>query len=210
MKKIYIAGAGGFGQELASWLCSPGGLPIDWQLVGFLDDIASGEPLPGVPVMSTIKNFKAGENEWVVMGVGTPTSKMAVHEMLCALGAKFITYLHPSAIISASASLGDGCVLCPGALVSHRALLGACVTLNAYATVGHNAVVGACSTVSSHVDITGGVVIGQAVLLGSHASVLPGVQVGDRATIGAGSVAVRNVGAGAVVFGVPAKKIFQQ
>lgn len=210
MKKIYIAGAGGFGQELASWLCTPGGLPADWQLLGFLDDAASGEPLPGVPVRGTIKGFKPGENEWVLMGIGAPPAKMAVHEQLGALGAKFITYVHPSATTAASATLGDGCVLCPGALVSHRASLAACVTLNAYATVGHNAVVGACSTASSHVDITGGAIIGEAVLLGSHASVLPGVQVGDRATVGASSVAVRDVTAGTVVFGVPAKKIFQQ
>lgn len=209
MKKIYIAGAGGFGQELASWLRSPGGLPMDWELLGFLDDLAIGEPLAGVAIKGSIRDFRPAANELLLMGAATPITKRIIHAQLSIRGATFVTYRHPTSIVAANAVLGDGCVLCPGALVSNRAVLSTCVTLNAYATIGHDTLIGAFSTASSHADVTGGAVIGQGVFLGSHASVLPGIRVEDRATVGAGSVALRNVGAGEVVFGVPAKRIFQ-
>lgn len=210
MKKIYIAGAGDFGQELASWLCSPGGLPADWQLIGFLDDAVTGEPVPGVAIKGTLHHYQPCENEWLLMGVAKPSTKKALHQSLSAAGARLIGYRHPTSIVAASATLGEGCILCPGALVSNRAQLGVCIHLNAYATIGHDTVIGDYTTASSHIDVTGGAVLGQCVFLGSHASVLPGVLVGDGATIGAGSVAIRKVDAGAVVFGVPAKKLFQR
>ena len=48
--------------------------------------------------------------------------------------------------------------------------------------------------------------IGSNVWIGGGAIVLPGVTVGDDAVIGAGSVVTRDVAAGAVVVGNPAKK----
>lgn len=49
--------------------------------------------------------------------------------------------------------------------------------------------------------------IGNKVWIGAHATILPGVTVGDGAVIAAGAVVTKNVPAGAVVAGVPAKII---
>ena len=56
-----------------------------------------------------------------------------------------------------------------------------------------------------HCDLTGAVNIGREVFIGSSVSIIPGVTVGDGAYIGAGSVVLRDVPAGAKVFGVPAR-----
>src|SRR5690606_9310173 len=50
-----------------------------------------------------------------------------------------------------------------------------------------------------------GIVIGNDVWIGSHVVVLDGVTVGDRAVIGAGAVVTKDVPAGAIVGGNPAK-----
>lgn len=49
--------------------------------------------------------------------------------------------------------------------------------------------------------------IGKSVWIGAHATVLPGVTIGDGAIVAAGAVVTKNVPAGAVVGGVPAKPI---
>lgn len=51
------------------------------------------------------------------------------------------------------------------------------------------------------------VVIGKNVWIGAGAKILPGVHIGDNAVVGAGSVVTKDVEAGSVVAGVPAKFI---
>ena len=51
------------------------------------------------------------------------------------------------------------------------------------------------------------VIIGNNVWIGSHAVILPGIKIGDNAIVGAGAVVTKDVPAGAVVVGVPAKVI---
>jgi maltose O-acetyltransferase len=47
--------------------------------------------------------------------------------------------------------------------------------------------------------------IGRNVWIGGGAIILPGVSIGDDALIGAGSVVTRDISAGAVAFGNPAR-----
>ncbi|MCS6711628.1 hypothetical protein JSY14_06145 [Brachybacterium sp. EF45031] len=54
---------------------------------------------------------------------------------------------------------------------------------------------------------TGPIMIGDRVFIGQRAIVLGGVTIGDGATIAAGAVVTRDVPAGAVVAGVPARPL---
>lgn len=51
------------------------------------------------------------------------------------------------------------------------------------------------------------VVLGDRVYVGSHAVILPGVTIGDDVVVGAGSVVTKDVPAGTVVAGVPARHL---
>ncbi|MDK7243585.1 DapH/DapD/GlmU-related protein, partial [Neisseria subflava] len=51
----------------------------------------------------------------------------------------------------------------------------------------------------------GPIVIGRDVFVGQYAIVLGGVTIGDGSVVGAGSVVTKDVPAGAIVAGVPAK-----
>ena len=50
-------------------------------------------------------------------------------------------------------------------------------------------------------------VVGDNVSIGAGAVILPGITIGDRARIGAGSVVTKDVPAGALVYGNPAKVV---
>ncbi len=80
-----------------------------------------------------------------------------------------------------------------GTLIGHQVVI---ATLNHVADLARRADM-----------IPKGVRIGKNVWIGAHATVLPGVNIGDDAIIAAGAVVTKDVEAGSVVGGVPAKKI---
>ncbi|MDO5754416.1 DapH/DapD/GlmU-related protein [Arthrobacter sp.] len=85
------------------------------------------------------------------------------------------------------------------------------IEIGAGSLIGHNAVI----TTLNH-DILPSrrsdmhparVVIGRGVWFGANVTVLPGLSIGDGAVVGAGAVVTKDVPAGAVVVGVPAKQV---
>lgn len=77
--------------------------------------------------------------------------------------------------------------------------------------IGHNAVITTLNhdmIPSRRADMhPARVVIGKGVWFGANVTVLPGVSIGDGAVVGAGAVVTKDVPAGVVVVGVPAKQV---
>lgn len=109
---------------------------------------------------------------------------------------------------------GDELSIGAGCNISNRAFIE-----SAYAPVkiGNGVTIAASVIVSSHdgayMHTSGAamkrepVVIREHAFIGNGAIVLPGTDIGEKAVVGAGAVVTRNVGAGAVVAGVPARGI---
>ena len=60
-----------------------------------------------------------------------------------------------------------------------------------------------------YAECKGGAVVRRLARIGAHSTILPGVEIGEGALVGAGSVVTRDVPAGAVVAGNPARVIRQ-
>lgn len=127
--------------------------------------------------------------------------------------------------------VGPGCVIDRGATIECHGVLevGARVVFGHHVTLGirERVVIGADTMIADLVSIrdhdhafddpgtpvreqgmrTAPVTIGADVWLGSKVTVLRGVTIGDRAVVGAGAVVTRDVPAGAVAVGVPAKVV---
>jgi sugar O-acyltransferase (sialic acid O-acetyltransferase NeuD family) len=208
-KRLLIIGAGGFGREVVAWTLAVPPEARDWELGGFLD--ANRAALDGVPcdvpIVGDPESHVPVDDDVFVPAIGDPAVKLRICRGIRARGGRFITLVHPSAIIGPGCRIGEGSVLCPRVVLTTNVTVGDFVAINVGAACGHDSVLGDGTTVSAFVDVTGAVRLGEGVFLGSHASVLPRVQVGEFAVIGAGSAVVKRVPARSTVMGVPARLV---
>ncbi|MDA8139139.1 MAG: acetyltransferase [Desulfobacteraceae bacterium] len=209
MNRLIIVGAGGFGREVLNWALHAEAGQQDWRVAGFLDGnprALEGYDYP-FAILGDPKTHRPDAGECFLCAIGEPRIKLAVCQALEQAGARFVSLVHPSAVVGRTVVLGPGCIICPGAVVTADVRLGRHVAVNACASIGHDVVIGDGCTLSGHADVTGFAMLGQGVFLGSHAVILPKAKVGDFAIVGAGSVVLRSVKPGATVMGVPAIQV---
>lgn len=112
--------------------------------------------------------------------------------------------VHPSAIVSPSASLAAGTVVFAGAIINADARIGAAVIVNTGAIVEHDCSIADGVHLAPRSTLAGEVDVGVCAWIGAGATVLQQRSVGRDAVVGAGAVVIRDVADGSTVAGVPA------
>ncbi len=205
-RRILIVGAGGFGREVLQWARDawPGRASL---LGGFLSD--DPRRLDGfaceVGIVSAVHDYRPALGDYLLLGIGVPYSRRRVAERLRASEARFLTLVHPLAIVAESADLAEGSIVCPFAVISHSARLGRCVLVNYHASLGHDAVAEDYAVLSPYATLGGSARIEEEVFLGLHASVGPGRSVGMRSKVSANSCVLSNTAPDSIIFGVPGR-----
>ena len=206
MHDIIIIGAGGFGREVYNW--AKESFPSkNFKIKGFLSKNPSDLDNfnIGVRILGEESTYDIKEKDRFIIAIGDIDTKKLVVANLKKKGAQFLTLIHPTAIISSTAKIGTGAIICPFALVSDHAVLDDFVLMNFYSSCGHDAKVGKYCVLSPYATINGFGILEDEVFLGTHSTVTPNKKIGYRAKISANSVAMHDVSARSLVFGVPGK-----
>lgn len=179
--------------------------------LGFVDDDPGrhGTQVDGLPVYGPLQWLieRAGERPLVILALASARAKQALAARLDAVGVQWAQAIHPSTQAASGVTFGAGAIVNAGVCLAFDTLIGHHTTLNLGATVGHDCVVGDYSTIAPGVNIAGRVMIDEGVEVQTNATIVPGVRLGAWCRIGPGSVVLRDVTEGDVVFGNPARRV---
>lgn len=127
MKSLLIVGYGGYGQVVKEIAAMQG-----YDRIDFIDD---NNP-QAVGTTKQIEQLEA-QYDGSIVAIGNPELRNLFFERL----KNPVTLIHPSAVISDSASIGAGCVIEAGAVVNTSSVVKSGCFICAGAVVNHNAVV---------------------------------------------------------------------
>lgn len=165
------------------------------------DDSPRCDAIHGVPVLSADVAEVQGP---LIVSIGSNRARRFVAGRLAV---QFATAVHPSAIVSPSASVGKGSVVMQGAVIQADARIGCHCIVNTGASVDHECVIDDYAHVSPHATLCGNVRVGEGAWIGAGAVVVPGVSIGKWCVVGAGAVVVRDIPDGAVAYGSPCRPV---
>ena len=191
--RVVIVGAGGHGAVVKDALELMGA-----KVVGFVDD------RPGPDVIGAVQ-WLIENPQTCVVAVGDPHMRSRIHQAIVAAGESLPIVIHPRAVVASSAQLDSGAQVLASAVVNPRARVGRSAIINTACVVEHDCVVEDWAHISPGATLGGSVFVGASSHVGLGAVVLPGCRVGRGAVVGAGAVVTKDVGAGEVVVGVPAR-----
>lgn len=190
---MYLYGASGHGRVIKEILEAEGK-----RVDGFVDDNMDLEEYDGLKVV----HDTAAVQEMIVSIGANDTRKMIAEAQSCRFGVA----IHPSAVVSPTAEIGEGTVVMAGVVINAGAKIGKHCVINTGATVDHECVLGDYSTIAPHATICGLVNIGEGTMVGAGASVINCINIGKWCVVGAGAVVVRDIEDEKKVMGVPAKE----
>jgi sugar O-acyltransferase (sialic acid O-acetyltransferase NeuD family) len=170
---------------------------------GIFDDNPDLKELLGVPVLGPYYPGTLPE-EPLIVAIGNNRIR---HRIAATVRHGFGTAIHPSALLSRHAMLGEGSVVFHQAVVQAGTVAGRHCILNTAATVDHDCRLGDFVHVSPNATLSGNVTVGEGTHIGTGASVIQGVRIGRWCVVGAGAVVVRDIPDYAVAVGVPARVI---
>jgi len=190
---MYLYGASGHGKVIRDILNAQG-VRVD----AFVDDNPQLSQVDETPVRHQSEGLSP-----MIVSIGVNEIRKRVAERL---DCRFGVAIHPSAVVSPSAEIGEGTVVMPG-VINAGAVIGRHCIINTGASIDHECVVGDYCHVAPHASLCGQVHLGEGTLVGVGASIIPCVSVGEWSVIGAGAAVTQSLPAHCTAVGVPAKVI---
>lgn len=211
MKDVIFWGATGQSRVLHEALAT-----TEFRLVAVFDNQSLPTPFVGIPIyigQDGLLSWLAHRTRptevhaCVAIGGSRGSERLALQQWLQQQGVLPLTVIHPRAFVASDVAIGDGSQILAMSAVCANVKLGCAVIVNTSASIDHDCVIGNGVHVGPGANLAGEVRVDEHAFIGAGAIVLPRIRIGRDAVVGAGAVVVRDVSAGEVVAGNPAKNL---
>ena len=200
---MYLFGASGHGKVIKEILHSNG-----VKLEAFIDDNPKVNKCSGHTVLHEYTGLSP-----IIVSIGVNHIRKIVVEKLKAKAKAhnkkldFATAIHPSAVVSPSAKIGEGTVVMAGAVINADVVIGKHCIINTGATIDHDCVIDDYCHIAPGVNISGATHIGESTWVGVGSCVIQCLKIGKNCMIGAGSVVVKDILDNSIAYGNPCKVV---
>jgi len=161
--------------------------------------------LMGYNVFGPFDEIRLGDEE-LIISVGLNHIRKKIVEKLPE-NIRYGKAIHPSAIISEYAFLGEGTVVMQGAVIQSGVSIGNHCIINTAASVDHDCIIDDYVHISPNATLCGAVSMGEGSQIGAGAVVIPGIKIGKWSLVAAGAVVVKDVPDHVLVLGNPARVV---
>lgn len=204
MKNIIIVGCGSHAAEVVDYIdyINKNSTEKQFNIKGLID-ITDKHYLHycyNYEFLGNIDDHQIDEDANYIMGIGNVSIRNKVIQEFKDKNAKFIGIIHPSALISSSAEIGEGTVISHNVSVGPKAKIGSFNVINSRCTIGHDSKIGENNFLSPQVVLGGYATIGNSNFLGTNCSILPEIEVGNNNKIMAGMTITNKVNDDETVF----------
>jgi sugar O-acyltransferase (sialic acid O-acetyltransferase NeuD family) len=207
MKDLIIIGARGFGRVIFNLAISCPGYKSEYRIKGFLDDktdvLDDFEGYP--PILGSVENYEIQKDDVFICALGDVKSKKKYSEIILDKGGKFISLIHPTAIIGTNVKIGKACIISSNAYISCDVKIDDFVTIQPFTVISHNVEVGKWCHLDAYMFLGGEVKLEEAATIHTGAIIHPKKKIQNGAIVGAGAMVIRNVKSNTTVYGNPAK-----
>lgn len=175
------------------------------EIFGILDDgIPAGSVVQDTPVLGNVSEYIKYTSHPFLIAIGSNAVRRKIAE---SCDVRWAVVVHPRAVVSPSAILGEGTVVMPNAVVNACAHVGKHCIINTGAIVEHDNILGDYVHISPNAALGGTVTVGDGTHIGIGASVRNNIQICGGCAIGAGAVVGKNICEPAIYAGVPARRM---
>jgi sugar O-acyltransferase (sialic acid O-acetyltransferase NeuD family) len=202
-QRLVILGAGGHARAVADVAAAAG-----WTLAGFTDRGGADRARHVVgddAAVASLVAIRAVDAGAVGVGNSALARRAVLFEHLRNIGVATPALIHPRAVVSGTAHIGDASVVFGGVVVGAGVEVGINTVLYSGTVVEHGSRIGDHAYLSPGAILSGGVTVEPGAFIGAGAVVLPGVTIGKAAVVAAGAVVTSDVLPGTTVLGVPAR-----
>jgi sugar O-acyltransferase (sialic acid O-acetyltransferase NeuD family) len=207
---MLVIGAQGFAKQLLVVLSQ---LNLTKDLV-FYDDLNQDAPdtlYDSFPVLHSTEEardyFEKTCRDFTI-GVAGVRNRYNIFKKFKTLGGNAVTLISPTAVIGEfDCRISEAVSILPGCVIENSVRIGKGTLVNLHTLITHDSQVGEFCELSPGVISLGRCTIGDYVTIGTGAIILPRIRIGNNAIIGAGAIVSKDIEAGMVAMGVPARVI---